>query len=458
MSNLIQDEWDKIIDILINEYDITPAAYTAWIQKLSVYSVNGNKVLILLDESLSQLLGYVKKKFEQPLKVTISEYFNEDYDVEITKLSNLSSSERASRKESGPTDSLVSAGRINDTLNPKYTFDTFVVGNTNNLAYATALAVASNPGEYGNPLFIYGGVGLGKTHLMQSIAHYVLENNPDFRIIYTTTEAFSSELIAAIKNRTQENFKEKYRNIDMLLIDDIQFIAGKDSTMEEFFYTFNELYEHKKQIVISSDKPQKEMVGLEERLISRFKVGLTVDIQAPDYDTRVAILEKRAEHYDIEVEDSAMHYIAKHIVSNIRELEGALNQIINFAKLKHTNRVDEEIAKEVLKDMIEPEKARPITPDLIIDMVVEQFNYKITAADIKGKNRSREIAYPRQICMYLCEKYTGLSLAAIGAALGNKDHSTVLHGTRKIRMDLEDNDQLRTTIDIITRKLNLPVN
>ena len=457
MSNQIQEDWPKIIDILINEYDITPAAYKAWIQKLSVYSVQDHKVLILVDDSVAALLDYVQKRYTQPLKVTISEFYNEDYDVEITKRSNLSSSDKASRKESGPTDSLVSAGRINDTLNPKYTFDTFVVGNTNNLAYATALAVADNPGEYGNPLFIYGGVGLGKTHLMQSIAHYALEHNPDFRVIYTTTEAFSSELIAAIKNRTQENFKEKYRSIDMLLIDDIQFIAGKDSTMEEFFYTFNELYEHKKQIVISSDKPQKEMVGLEERLISRFKVGLTVDIQAPDYDTRVAILEKRAEHYDIEVDDSAMHYIAKHIVSNIRELEGALNQIINFAKLKHTNHVDEEIAKEVLKDMIEPEKARPITPDLIIDMVVEQFNYKITAADIKGKNRSREIAYPRQICMYLCEKYTGLSLAAIGAALGNKDHSTVLHGTRKIRMELEENEQLRNTVDIIARKLNLPV-
>ena len=409
---------------------------------------------ILVNNELEQMCSYIKKKFEQPLKVTISEYFNDVYDIHITTSEELGKIEATQtvEPEKKPAASIIT----NKTLNPNYTFDTFVVGKNNELAHATALAVASDPGDYGNPLFIYGGVGLGKTHLMHSIAHYILSYNPDYKIIYTTTETFSNELISAIKNKTQEAFKDKYRNIDMLLIDDIQFIAGKDSTMEEFFHTFNTLYENKKQIVISSDKPPKDIVGVEDRLISRFKVGLTVDVQPPDYETRVAILVKRAELEHINIEVDALHYVADHISSNIRELEGALRQIYNFSRLKHADRIDTDLAREALKDIIAPDEARPITPEVIIETVTEHYNYKVTKDDILGKNRSRDISYPRQICMYLCEKYTGLSLAAIGAALGNKDHTTVLHGIKKIKTDLEKDEQLRSTIDIITKKLNPP--
>lgn len=454
MINIIRENWDEILDIMKKEHDISPVAFNTWIAPLSVYSVNGRTVTILVGDGLAQMSSYIKKKYEQPLKVTISEYFNEDYDVRITTSEELDKFEDSHAVQ--PEKKTVPISTANKTLNPNYTFDTFVVGKNNELAHATALAVASEPGDYGNPLFIYGGVGLGKTHLMHSIAHYILSYNPDFKIIYTTTETFSGELITAIKNKTQEAFKNKYRNVDMLLIDDIQFIAGKDSTMEEFFHTFNTLYENKKQIVISSDKPPKDIVGVEERLISRFKVGLTVDVQPPDYETRVAILVKRAELEHINIEEEALHYVADHISSNIRELEGALRQIHNFSRLKHVNQIDIELTKEALKDIIAPDEARPITPELIIETVIEHYNYKVTAADIKGKNRSRDIAYPRQICMYLCEKYTGLSLAAIGAALGNKDHTTILHGTKKIKADLAKDEQLRNTIDIITKKLNPP--
>ena len=454
MINKIRENWDQILDIMRIEHDISPVAFNTWIKPLTVYSVEGHTITILVNNELEQMCSYIKKKFEQPLKVTISEYFNDVYDIHITTSEELGKIEptQTVEPEKKPAASIIT----NKTLNPNYTFDTFVVGKNNELAHATALAVASDPGDYGNPLFIYGGVGLGKTHLMHSIAHYILSYNPDYKIIYTTTETFSNELISAIKNKTQEAFKDKYRNIDMLLIDDIQFIAGKDSTMEEFFHTFNTLYENKKQIVISSDKPPKDIVGVEDRLISRFKVGLTVDVQPPDYETRVAILVKRAELEHINIEVDALHYVADHISSNIRELEGALRQIYNFSRLKHADRIDTDLAREALKDIIAPDEARPITPEVIIETVTEHYNYKVTKDDILGKNRSRDISYPRQICMYLCEKYTGLSLAAIGAALGNKDHTTVLHGIKKIKTDLEKDEQLRSTIDIITKKLNPP--
>lgn len=453
VTKITQEDWDKIRKLMQAEYEISVVSYKTWIEPLSVYAVNDHTVTILISDGIAQMRDYIKKKFEQPLRVTISEYFEEDFDVVISTSRELAAS---GLKVDDPVEEKKDASPAfaNKILNPKYTFDTFVVGKNNELAHATALAVASDPGEYGNPLFIYGGVGLGKTHLMQSIAHYILSERPDFRIIYTTTETFSSELIAAIKNKTQEAFKNKYRNIDMLLIDDIQFIAKKDSTMEEFFHTFNALYDNKKQIVISSDKPPKDIVGIEDRLISRFKVGLTVDVQQPDYDTRVAILAKRAELEHINIEESALHYIAEHIVSNIRELEGALNQISNFARLKKTPFIDLNLTREVLKDIIEPDENRQITPELIINTVIEQYNYKITADDIRGKNRSRDIAYPRQICMYLCCKYTGLSQAAIGSALGNKDHTTIIHGKNKIEEDMAKDEQLRTMIDVIVKKLN----
>ncbi len=458
MINLNQENWDRIRGILVDEYGISKAARDAWINKLSVYSVEGSTVTLIIDDNISQLISYVRTKYEQPLKVTISEFFDEDCNVVITTNEEIRADEEKkksalhnNKKESVPS---AAAPNINYMLNPKYKFETFIVGKNNELAYATALAVASDPGEYGNPLFIYGGVGLGKTHLMQSIAHYIMTERPDYKIIYTTTETFSSELITAIKNRTQEAFKKKYRDIDVLLIDDIQFIAGKDSTMEEFFHTFNALYDRKKQIVISADKPPRDMVDLEDRLVSRFKVGLTVDIQPPDYDTRVAILAKRAELENIDIDEAALHYIAEHIVSNIRELEGALNTISNYARLRHTDHIDTDLTMEVLKDIIEPEQKKSITPDSIIETVIDHFNYKVTASDIKGKNRSRDIAYPRQICMYLCEKYTGLSLAAIGKALGGKDHTTVLHGARKIKEDMDTDPDLRNTINILVKKIN----
>ena len=454
MNNEIIENWDTIIKKMQEDYDISNLAFNTWIKPLSVYSITDNTVtLVINDDNLIPMRDYIRKKYTLPFKLSISESVDQVYDIQILTKGEVQQTGQIADTEKQPKQPEVNT--LNKTLNSRYTFDTFVVGKNNELAHATALAVASDPGEYGNPLFIYGGVGLGKTHLMQSIAHYVLQQNPMYRIIYTTTEGFSSELVAAIKNRTQESFKARYRNIDMLLIDDIQFIAGRDSTMEEFFYTFNALYDNKKQIVISSDKPPKDMVGIEERLISRFKAGITVDIQPPDFDTRIAILAKRAELENIRIDDASLHYIAEHIVSNIRELEGALNQIRNYARLKNIDTViDLDFTKDVLRDMIEPDE-KPVTPDLIIDAVCEQYNYKITPEDIKGTNKSRDISYPRQICMYLCNKYTDLSLASIGQALGNKDHTTVLHGSKKIKADLEKDDQLRNMISVITKKLNL---
>lgn len=448
--HLVEEKWDEILLTVKREHELTDISFNTWLKPLQIFSIQNNRIYILVSgEQMG--LTYINRKYYLPLKVAVAEVTGTEYEIEFVlpeqakKLKTPHPRRRATTEE---------AERSN--LNPNYTFDTFVVGNNNRFAHSAALAVAESPGEVYNPLFIYGGVGLGKTHLMHSIAHYILSYNPDYKIIYTTTETFSNELISAIKNKTQEAFKDKYRNIDMLLIDDIQFIAGKDSTMEEFFHTFNTLYENKKQIVISSDKPPKDIVGVEDRLISRFKVGLTVDVQPPDYETRVAILVKRAELEHINIEVDALHYVADHISSNIRELEGALRQIYNFSRLKHADRIDTDLAREALKDIIAPDEARPITPEVIIETVTEHYNYKVTKDDILGKNRSRDISYPRQICMYLCEKYTGLSLAAIGAALGNKDHTTVLHGIKKIKTDLEKDEQLRSTIDIITKKLNPP--
>ena len=345
-------------------------------------------------------------------------------------------------------------------LNPKYTFDTFVVGSNNSFAHAASLAVAESPGEAYNPLFIYGGVGLGKTHLMHSIAHFILENDPSKNVLYVTSETFTNELIEALKSGktgselAMTKFREKYRNNDVLLIDDIQFIIWKESTQEEFFHTFNHLHVSGKQIIISSDKPPKDIETLEARLRTRFEWGLIADISSPDYETRMAILRKKEELDGLEryhIPDDVMQYIANNIKSNIRELEGSLNKLIALSNLENKP-IDIPLAAEALKDMISPDDNRVVTPELILDIVSEHFN--VPVADLKGKKRNAEIVLPRQIVMYLCRVMTDTSLKAIGAFLGGKDHASVTHGIKKIEAEIKTDEALNNTVNIIMKKIN----
>lgn len=340
-------------------------------------------------------------------------------------------------------------------LNPRYTFDTFVVGENNRFAYAAAVAIAEAPGKVYNPFFIYGGSGLGKTHLMHSIAHHIITTQPDKIVRYVSSEVFTNELISALKNSNNVSmlnaFRHKYRNIDVLLIDDIQFIIGKEATQEEFFHTFNDLHGAKKQIIISSDKPPKEIETLEARLRSRFEWGILADISMPDYETRVAILKKKEESEGYNIDDKVIDYIANNIKSNIRELEGALNKLIALSNLENRE-ITVELAEEALKDIISPDQPREITPQLVIDTVAEHFH--IQSADIVSNKRNSEIVVPRQIVMYLCRNMIDIPLKSIGTYIGNRDHSTVIHGIRKIEEELETSENMRNTVDIIKKKLN----
>lgn len=330
----------------------------------------------------------------------------------------------------------------------KYTFDSFVIGNSNRFAHAASLAVAESPAKAYNPLFIYGGVGLGKTHLMHAIGHYILQNNPNAKVVYVSSEKFTNELINAIKDDKNEEFRTKYRSVDVLLIDDIQFIAGKERTQEEFFHTFNTLHEANKQIILSSDRPPKEIPTLEDRLRSRFEWGLIADIQAPDFETRMAILKKKADVEKLNVPNEVMVYIATKIKSNIRELEGALIRIIAYSSL--TNReVTVDLATEALKDIISNKQNKSITIDLIQDVVATYFNLRVE--DLKSQRRTRNVAYPRQIAMYLSRKLTDMSLPKIGEEFGGRDHTTVIHAYEKISESLNKDESLEHTINDITK-------
>ena len=327
----------------------------------------------------------------------------------------------------------------NSSLNPKYTFDTFVTGKSNNFAHAAAMAVADKPGKTYNPFFMYGGVGLGKTHLMHAIGNRVLKNHPEMRVLYVSSEQFTNEIIQAIQQGTSDKFRQKYRNIDVLLIDDIQFISGKTSTQEEFFHTFNTLYDAQKQVIISSDRPPREVERLEERLRSRFDWGLTTDIQAPDLETRIAILKNKAQSDHFNIPDDVMVYIASRIDSNIRELEGALTRLEAYASL--TKRVvNTDLVAEALKDIFPNGKAKEVTMDIIQEIVASYFKIKIE--DLHSKKRTRNIAYPRQIAMYLCREMTENSLPQIGNFFGGRDHTTVIHAYDKINQDKDTDNRL----------------
>jgi len=425
------DKWDLILSTFKEEHEIIDVSFKTWIKPLKIYKLDGN-VLTLTFSSLEddastdeRSIVYIEKRYLKFLEVTVCEVMNKEYQVIIMSSAEKKEDELKKKTSSVSTDNSLAS----QNLNPNYTFDTFVIGTNNNLAHAASLAVAETPGQIYNPLFIYGGAGLGKTHLMQAIAHFIIASDPSKKVLYVTSETFTNELIESVKTNKNTEFRNKYRNIDVLLIDDIQFIIGKVSTQEEFFNTFNDLYLLGKQIVISSDRPPKEMETLPDRLRTRFESGLPVDIQIPTYETKMAIINKKSEALGIDFPYEVKDYVATNITSSIRELEGALTKLSAYSKLSHTP-LTAEFAENTLKDLISPYSKKEITPELIIDVVAEHFHIK--PEDIISHKRSADIAFPRHIAMYLCRQMTQTPLEAIGKALGGRDHSTILYGSEKI--------------------------
>ena len=446
----IETRWKEIKESVRTERELSDVAYNTWVAPLEIFKVENNVVIILIPSDHVHSLDYISKKFKFDFKVAISEMMDKEYEIEFILENDKLKKEQI--KESAP---IYNLSYENAKLNPKYTFETFVVGSNNKFAHSASLAVAESPGITYNPLFIYGGPGLGKTHLMQAIGNFILKEDPDTKVLYVSSEDFTNEVIESIRSGNaakMSKLRDKYRTVDVLMVDDVQFIIGKDSTQEEFFHTFNALYSQGKQIILSSDRPPKEMETLEERFRSRFECGIKADIQSPDYETRMAILQKKAEleTYAKNIDTEIIKYIATNIKSNIRELEGAFNKVIAFSKLNKAE-LTLSLAEEAIKDMIYPDKPKEITPSLIINVVAEHFGVSIE--DIVSKKRNKEIVIPRQVYMYLCRELTDVSLDNIGNNIGGKDHSTVMHGIEKIKEDINNNEELRNKISIIRKKI-----
>ncbi len=456
----IVKKWEEILSYLKNEYAITDVSYDSWIKPLELFQIEDNKLYLTYGgDQNTMTLGYVTRKYATPLKVTIAEITGIQFD-EILVISQDNANQIKREKNVGRIDIDIiepAADRINSnsTINPKFTFDNFVVGRNNRFAQTAALAVAESPGEFYNPLYIYGGPGLGKTHLMQAIGNYIEKQNPSTHILYVTSEEFTNEVIENMRTNNNatamQRFRDKYRTVDVLMVDDIQFIIGKEATQEEFFHTFNALHAMGKQIVISSDKPPKDMETLDDRFKSRFDMGLMADIGYPDYETRMAILNKKIEEKNFNLDESIRKYIAENIQSNIREIEGALNKLIAFSRLEKID-INMEIAERELQNFISPNISREITPQLIIEVVSEHFN--ITVDQMASKNRSSSVVRPRQIAMYLCNTMTDSSLQAIGLLLGGRDHSTIIHGANKIEEEIDKDENTRNLVETIKKKIN----
>lgn len=448
---LLLQKWNEIIESIKIEHEISNIAFTTWLVPLKPYKLEGNTLFILTPKELA--ISYIERKYSLAIMVAVAEFTGMEYQISFISDEDIDKAV-VPKEDSKPSSVSVATAAERANLNPKYTFDTFIVGSNNRFAHSAALAVAEEPGEIYNPLFLYGGAGLGKTHLMHSIAHYILEKNPDAKVLYTTSEAFTNELIESIRNgnsSSMSKFRDKYRNIDVLLIDDIQFIIGKESTQEEFFHTFNHLHSLRKHIIISSDKPPKDIETLEERLRSRFEMGLTADISLPDYETRMAILRKKVELDNFVIDDKVIEYIATNIKSNIRELEGALNKLIALYKLEKRP-ITVELAEAELRDIISPDTPKEVTPQLILDVVAEHFH--VSPEDIISGKRQSEIVMPRQIVMYLCRDTGKFSLKNIGKFLGGRDHTTIIHGADKIQAEMAKSESLTSTIETIRKKIN----
>ena len=440
--NNIKDYWNEALKI-IEEESSSLVSFETWIVPLIPLKIENNDFILQISDSFYK--DMIEKRYIALIKNSIKKVTSKEYNIIIF------TEEELKDKNSSNTSKIIKNFKIFSddnfdnlaNLNPRYVFSSFVVGNSNRMAHAASLAVAESPAKAYNPLFLYGGVGLGKTHLMHSIGHYILEHNSSKKVLYASSETFTNELINSIKNNKNEEFRNKYRNIDVLLIDDIQFISQKESTQEEFFHTFNTLHESNKQIIISSDRPPKEIKTLEDRLRSRFEWGLIADIQPPDYETRIAILQKKADTDNLTVPNDVMSFIAKYIVSNIRELEGALTRIVAYASLT-SQKITIELAENALKDIFNEKTSIKITPTLIQDVVANYYNIRIE--DIIGSKKPKKIAYPRQIAMYLSRKILDISLPKIGEQFGGRDHSTVIHACTKIEKELEKDQLLQKTI------------
>ncbi|MDD3167868.1 MAG: chromosomal replication initiator protein DnaA [Eubacteriales bacterium] len=430
MKNLIAN-WESTLELLKPE--LTAVSYDTWVYPLTPVRIDlkENKLYLSLYNDMAKSI--LEGRYITIIENAVKEAFGKKLKVVFV----YSEDPQENQEDMNFTDELY--------LNPKYIFNTFVIGNNNRFAHAASLAVAESPSKAYNPLFIYGGAGLGKTHLMHAIGHYILQQNPKSKVLYVSSEMFTNELIKAIREDKNVEFRNKYRSIDVLLIDDIQFIEKKERTQEEIFHTFNTLYEANKQIIISSDRPPKEITTLEERLRSRFEWGLIADIQPPDYETRVAILRNKSELEGLETTESLIEVIgviAEKIQSNIRELEGAFIRVIAYANLTG-QKINKELAKEVLKDVFSS-RDRPVTPELIKKHICKHFNIK--QSDLESSKRSRNLSFPRQIAMYICRDLTTLSLPKIGEFFGNRDHTTVLHACDKISGEIKINESLRDVV------------
>ena len=432
----IKKIWEDALEILKNE--VSTVSFETWILPIIPCGINGNQFILQVENAFFK--DMVEKRSLPLIRTAIKHATKREYDVLI-----VTEEERRAGTQS-IAQTLPKAAVENESarnLNPKYVFDSFVVGNSNRMAHAASLAVAESPAQAYNPLFLYGNSGLGKTHLMHSIGHFILDRNPEAKVLYVTSETFTNELINSIQNNKNEEFRNKYRNIDVLLIDDIQFISKKEGTQEEFFHTFNALYESSKQIIISSDRPPKEIKTLEDRLRSRFEWGLIADVQPPDYETRIAILQKKAERDHLVVPNEVNAYIAKNIASNIRELEGALTRIVAYATLTNQD-ISIALAENSLRDIFSENASTPLTTDLIQQVVAEHYNIRVE--DIQGSKKPKNIAFPRQVSMYLCRKLLDISLPKIGDSFGGRDHTTVIHAISKIEKQLEVDPMLQKTI------------
>ena len=433
------------------EKKISKPSFDTWLKSTKAHSLQGDTLVVKAPNEFAR--DWLEERYSQLISGILYDITGEELGVKFIIPQNQSEEEvdlPLPPKKKKPEEEHQELPLT--MLNPKYTFDTFVIGSGNRFAHAASLAVAEAPAKAYNPLFIYGGVGLGKTHLMHAIGHYVLDHNPSAKVVYLSSEKFTNEFINSIRDNKAGDFRDKYRNVDVLLIDDIQFLAGKEQTQEEFFHTFNTLHEESKQIIISSDRPPKEIPTLEDRLRSRFEWGLITDITPPDLETRIAILRKKAKAEGLDIPNEVMLYIANQIDSNIRELEGALIRVVAYSSLINKD-INADLAAEALKDIIPSSKPKVITIHEIQRVVGEHFNVKLE--DFKAKKRTKSVAFPRQIAMYLSRELTDFSLPKIGEEFGGRDHTTVIHAHEKISKMLQSDSQFEKQLKEINELLKV---